>query len=439
MTATAARRLAVGVLRDVESEGALLAERLAQPDVEALDARERGFLHELVLGSLRLRGTLDHALAPLLDRPLERVDPAARLLLRLGAHELLHLRVPDRAAVSQAVELARVHAPRAGGFVNAVLRRLAREGAPAAPDPEREPLAWLTSVGSLPSWLAQRWLAQLGPAAALARARALLQPPSATLRLNPRHADAQARLLAAGVELRPATVPGAFAFSQGDPGPFARAGLCYVQDEGSQLVAHLAAAGGPPLLDACAAPGGKAALLADLLGAGALVVAAEGAQRRLPRLARLLARWGARDVRVVGADGRRPPFRRTFRSLLVDAPCSGLGTLARHPDLRWRVCPEDLARHARRQAELLTALCPLVAPHGRLVYAVCSLEPEEGEDVLRNFLARRPEFSPDERLPAWSARFREGAFVRTRPERDACDGFFAAVLRRDRSRPRRGL
>ncbi len=435
MSASPARRAAAEVLSDVESRGALLAERLAQADVEALETRERAFLHELALGSLRLRGALDYALASLVARPLDELDAPTRLVLRLGTYELLHMRVPARAAVSQAVELAHERAPRARGLVNAVLRRLAREGPRPAPDPAREPLAWLTSAGSLPNWLAERWLNQLGASNALARARALLLPPARTLRLNPRHADAAERLHACGVTLRAATVPGAFTFADGDPGALARAGVCYVQDEGSQLVAHLAAGGGQPLLDACAAPGGKTALAADLLGDGALVVAADAAPRRLSRLARLLQRWGARDVRVLGADGRRPALRGSFQSVLVDAPCSGLGTLARHPDLRWRARAVDLERHARRQGELLAALAPLVAPQGRLVYAVCSLEPEESEDVARAFQAAQPAFAPEERLPDWTAPFREGAVLRVRPERDGTDGFFAAVWRRDGSRP----
>lgn len=430
MTATPARALALAVLADVESGAPLLAERLAQPDVAGLDPRERGLLHELVLGTLRRRGALDHALAPLVERELAGLDAPVLRILRLGAHQLLHLRVPARAAVSQSVELARASAPRASGFVNAVLRRLAREGPPAWPDARRDPLAWLTSAGSLPAWLAARWLERLGPAAAIARAQALAQPAPLALRLNPRRPDVGARLDAAGVSLRPLGVPGSFEATSGDAGALAREGLVYVQDQGSQLVAHLAAAGGAPLLDACAAPGGKTALAADVLGPAALIVAADASPRRLRSLAELLARWGAPEVRMVAADGRRPPFRGAFRTLLVDAPCSGLGTLARHPDLRWRAHPGDPARHAARQRALLGALAPLVSPGGRLVYAVCSLEREEGAEVVDAFLAARPDFCAETALPAWSARFKDGPWLGTRPERDGGDGFFVAVLRR---------
>ena len=160
---TPARLLAFRILAENEQGGALLAERMAARDVEALDRRERAFLHELVLGTLRSRGRLDHALARVCDRPLGEIDGPTRNALRLGAYQVLRLRVPDRAAVSESVDLVRAASPKAGGFVNAVLRRLAREGAPPEPDPVRAPLEWLTTIGSLPPWIAERWLDHVGP------------------------------------------------------------------------------------------------------------------------------------------------------------------------------------------------------------------------------------------------------------------------------------
>jgi 16S rRNA (cytosine967-C5)-methyltransferase len=424
--ATAARRVAYGVLRDVERGGTTLADRLAQADAQDLWPRDRAFVHELVLGTLRLRGAIDFALAPLLQRdPLARLDPAVRTVLRLGAHQVLHLRVPDRAAVSESVDLVRAHAPRAGGLVNAVLRRLAREGPPSPPDPVREALAWLTTAGSLPAWLAERWLRRHGAETAVARARALLDPPPAAFRLNPRVPDALDRVAAAAIDAVPLTVPGAWLARAGSPYELASAGILYMQDQGSQMVGRLAQ-GGRLTLDACAAPGGKSTLLADA-SPRAVVVAAEASPRRVATLAQVVRRWGSPGVHVVAADGLRPPLAAAFDTVLIDAPCSGLGTLARHPDIRWRARPGDLPHHAARQAALLRTLAPLVRPGGALVFATCSTEPEENEGVVAPFLSSHSGFTVA-RGPDWADAFLDGDFYRTRPERDGGDSFFAARL-----------
>lgn len=405
-----------------------MAEALAAPRAEALDDRERDFLHELVLGTLRRRGWVDHCLGRMSSRPLESLSPGVLDALRLSVYQLLFLRVPPHAAVSEGVELARTVEPRSAGFANALLRRLQREGPPAEPDPVTDPLGWLTTAGSLPGWLAQRWCRALGPEKTIARARGLLDPPPTHVRMNPRVPDALAQLEAAGVALRQTEVPGALEATGGRLSPLAARGVVYVQDMASQLVAHLAAAEGL-VLDACAAPGGKALLLADLGGPTVRVVAAEASPRRLATLARLVSRWGAPNVSVLAADARRPPFARAFDAVLLDAPCSGLGTLARHPDIRWRRRPGDLDRHPALQTALLDSLAPLVRPGGRLVYATCSVEPEENEEVVRPFLAAHPAFQADE-LPAWVEPFRDDPFVRLEPARHRGDAFFVARLRR---------
>ncbi len=423
---TTARRLAFRLLNEVDRGGATLADSMAARDVAELDPRERGFLHELVLGTLRHRGAIDHSLRWLMDRKLEGLDRAALTALRLGAHQLLHMRVPARAAVTESVDLARRTAPRAAGFVNAVLRRLAREGAAPAPEPDGDTLGWLTTAGSLPRWLAVRWLARLGPRASVARARACLETPPVVFRINPRRPAPEAVASLAPVAL---TVPGALRATAGQPGPLAESGNIYVQDEGSQLVAHLAARG-PRMLDACAAPGGKATLAADVLGDGGLVAAIEISRRRAATMARLVARWGAPNVRVVSADAARAPFGpEGFDCVLLDAPCSGLGTIARHPDVRWRSRPGEIPRHAERQAALLAAVAALVRPGGRLVYSTCSSEPEENEAVVQAFLATHPAFAHAD-LPSWALGFADGPFGRTLPERDGGDAFFAAPLSR---------
>jgi 16S rRNA (cytosine967-C5)-methyltransferase len=426
--AAPAREVALDVLGRVAARRATLADALAAAAAERLDERDRGFLHELVLGTLRRRGWLDHVLAGLSSRPLDRVSPGVLDALRLGAYQLLFLRVPPHAALSESVDLARGVEARSAGFANAVLRRLQREGPPPEPDPVADPLAWLTSAGSLPAWLAERWCARLGAGPAVARARALLAPPPTHVRLNPRVADAEVQVAAAGVSLRPTAIPGAFEAEGGRLAPLAERGLLYVQDAASQLVARLAAHDGR-VLDACAAPGGKALLMADLGASRCRVIAAESSRRRLATLVRLRARWGAANVVPLAADALRPPFAVAFDAVLLDAPCSGLGTLARNPDVRWRLAPGDVSTHAARQAALLESLAPLVRPGGRLVYATCSVEPEENEGVLGPFLDAHPEFEA-EALPPWAAPFGDGGFLRLDPVRHRGDAFFAARLRR---------
>lgn len=423
-----ARRAALELLLELARGRATLDALLAGPLLAALPRLERDFAHELVLGSLRRRGAIDHALSALCGRPLAQLDAAVLASLRLGAYQLLHLRVPPHASVHEAVQLARAFGrERAAGLVNAVLRRLARDGPPPLPDPQREPLAWLTTAGSLPEWLAQRWLARLGPERACARAGAALAPPPRSFRFNPRHPEAPERLAAAGAAWRPQALPDAFAWLDGDLAEALRLGWVYAQDLGSQLVARLAASGGAPLLDACAAPGGKALLADDLLGGG--VVALERAPRRVRTLRDLARRWGGAGLRVTSGDAARPPFSTPFASVLLDAPCSGLGTLASHPDIRWRARPEELARQVARQRKLLDSLAPLVRPGGLLVYSVCSLEPEEGPDVLRDWLTQNPAFAPAA-PPEWAASFADGRWLATRPEDGRGEGFFAALLRR---------
>jgi 16S rRNA (cytosine967-C5)-methyltransferase len=410
------------------ARGRPLAEALDRTATRLGDARDRALLHELVLGTLRRRGWLDHVISRLSSRPLETLSQTTADCLRLGAYQLLFLRVPAHAAVSESVDLAREAEPRVAGFVNAILRRLQREGPPAEPDAATDPLGWMRTAGSLPGWLAERWHARLGPALALARARAALVAPPTFVRLNPRMADARERLAAAGLDLEAAQVPGAWRASGRPIAPLAESGVVYVQDAGSQLVARLAAGDGL-LLDACAAPGGKALLLADLAKGDTRVVAAEASRERLAVMQKLARRWGATRLQLLGADALRPPFRREFDAVLLDAPCSGLGTLARNPDIRWRLVPADLARQRDRQRALLASLARLVRAGGQLVYSTCSLEPEETHQVVDAFLAENPRFVLDE-LPDWARPFARHGRVELDPAQRAGDGFFAVRLRR---------
>jgi 16S rRNA (cytosine967-C5)-methyltransferase len=425
--ASAARAAALEALRRV-ARGGTLQDALERVLARLRDERDRALVHELVLGTLRRRGWLDHAMALLCDRPLAKLEPAILDVLRLGAYQLLYLRVAAHAAVSESVELARAEAPRAAGFVNAVLRRLQRDGPPSEPDAAADPIGWLTTSGSLPRWLAERWLAQLGPERAVARARTALEPPPTFVRLNPRVSDAAERLATSGLTLHPTQIPDCYRLEGGSPGRLAEEGVVYVQDAGSQLVGRLAEVRGL-WLDACAAPGGKSLSMADAAVENGRVVSAEASRRRLAVLVRLAARWGASRLWPVAADALRPPFGGAFDGILLDAPCSGLGTLARNPDIRWRLGPADIARHAERQRAMLDSLASLVRPGGQLVYATCSLEPEETREVVRDFLAQNADFAQGE-LPAWTAPFAIQGHIELDPSERKGDGFFAVLLRR---------
>jgi 16S rRNA (cytosine967-C5)-methyltransferase len=436
-----AREIAFGVLRRVEEGGAYASRALdaALDTAGALEPREAGLATELVYGTLRRALSLDAALAPHLSRPIDRVDPAARVALRMGAYELLHLGTAPHAAVSEAVALAKgVDHGRAAGFVNAVLRALTRAGPPSLPPLGADPAGHVAAAEALPRWLAEEWVAWLGPAEALALAAAMNQPAPLCVR-SPRREELVARARAAGLGAEPTPrSPQGVLLRGASVAALARAAGAVpfqVQDEAAQLVSLLAAghlAGRRArVLDACAAPGGKAFHLAELLGPGSEVVAVELHPRKADELRREAERRGL-AVRVVCADASRPvPGLEpgSFDAVLADAPCAGLGTLRRHPELKLRRKPEDVTRMAALQLAIARAMAPYAKPGAPVTYAVCSLSRAEGPEVTRALLAdglRRvppPPGFPADVLDA------EGDLL-TLPHRHGCDGFYAARLER---------
>jgi 16S rRNA (cytosine967-C5)-methyltransferase len=446
---TQARLVAARVLERVERAHAFadLALQAALARTQ-LGARDRAFATELVYGTLRWRGRLDHLLGQLLDRPFASLDPDVRTLLRLGAYQVLFCdSVPAAAAVDQTVRSARaLGAERAAGFLNAVLRRLAQRGASLAlPALAADPLAHLEHALGLPRWIASLWLAALGPTEAAALAEASNAVPPLTVRANCRRTSRDALL----AELR-ARFPEARAcrFAPegivlghgGQPGadPAFVAGLFTVQDEASQLVTLLLdPQPGERVLDACAAPGTKTTAIAERVGPDGLVVALDRSERRLALVGRATRRLGldnvtalARDATLALADLPGAPFDRA----LVDAPCSGLGTLRRNPDARWRVAPEDPARLAVTQAALLAAAAAVLRPGGTLVYSTCTVLHEENEAVIADFLSREPGFrrAAAGELPAALAPLLDAeGTLRTWPHRHGTDAFFAVRLVRE--------
>ncbi len=430
------RAHALAVLAGIEA-GAWSDRLLAARERRLEAPADRARLHALVYATLRWQGAIDVRLDPLVRSGLGTLDPRVRAALRVAAAEFLVLGHPAPVAVDAAVHAVRLAgAERAAGLVNAVLRRLAAEG--GALDP----------AATMPAWLTARWSARFGEAAARALVEAANRParPFAVARAvlgrtggaAPRE-DLAREFAAEGVETEPATRhPEGLVVTRGAPqstAAFAE-GRCVLLDEAAALVALLATSSDArPIADLAAAPGGKAALLAQrALGA---LVALEPVPSRARRLAETLAlRAPAGRTIVLRADAEAPPLAAAaFGCVLLDAPCSGTGTLRRRPDKRQRLAPGDIADCAVRQARMLDAAAPLVAPGGALVYAVCSLEPEEGEDQLRAFLARHPEFAPDDpadHLGAAAAGLVSGdpPALATRPDRDGLDGFFAARLSR---------
>lgn len=389
-----------------------------------LDDRDRRFVHEVTAGVLRRRGDLDLALAPLAEHGWESVAPPIRTLLRLGAYQLVELdKVPAHAAVGTTTELARwaVGEP-AARFVNAVLRRLAREGAPAASAPG--------SRRSHPAWLTLRWDARFGLEAT---DRLLLwndSPPALVLQPARRDAAAiAAGLDAAGIAHEPAPWEAGIVVDASRPRdlPGFATGDFIVQDPAQALVCRFAAV--PPgalVYDACAAPGGKAIALGRHAGS---VLAADRSLRRVRRLRENLARAGSGREHPVVADAGAPPCR-AADAVLLDAPCLGTGTFARHPDARWRVRPAALATLVAEQAALLEAVAPVVRPGGLLIYATCSLEPEENREQMERFLARHAEFRR-EPPPGFPAELLDAdGDLELLPQRHGTDGAYAARLRR---------
>ena len=440
-----ARRIALDVLGRVEATDAyanvLLDDRLLR---SGLPPADRALATELVYGVLRWRGALDWRLAPLLDRPVAALDPTVRLLLRLGAYQLTFLtRIPDFAAVDETVSLAHaVGAGRASGYVNAVLRRVAREPTRPEPDAAEDPLAYWTGPGSHPAWLVERWLRRLGreEAAALMTANNRVPPLVVVVNRLRASADDVERVLRGAVpEVVPGrSIPGTFACrGAGSPRdlPGFRQGAFLPMDEAAALpVLALDLAPGEHALDACAGGGGKTALMAASVGPTGQVLALDRSPRAIRRLTEATARLGLASVRATLYDACHAgdAWAGQFSRVLLDAPCSGLGTLRRRPEIKWRRRPEDVPRAAALQSALLAGVAEALSPGGLLVYSTCSLEPEETDQVIDEFLARHTAFTlqaPGPDLQGFADPVRPG-ILRAWPHRHDTDGFFVARLRR---------
>ncbi len=436
------RAAAFDILLRVERQSAYASELLHSERYKKLSLPDHALCTELVMGVLRWRSVLDTAIEEVASQPLAKLDLEVLLTLRLGAYQLGWLeRVPARAAIYESVELVKKARKRsAAAFVNAILRKLAREATKLRP-----PALSGSSVSSLaaayahPEWLVKRWVAEYAAEQATRICAYDQQVPLTAIRL--RQAGAEEELRQAGVEV----AAGAFLANArrvliGEITHTAafREGRSAIQDEASQLVATVVGRG-QRLLDCCAAPGGKTAILADR-NPGSQIIAAELHPQRARLLRRLLR---GENVQVICADAEHLPLSGEFDRVLADVPCSGTGTLARNPEIKWRLQPQDLADLHARQLAIAKAAVKRLAPGGRLVYSTCSLEREENQAVVEEVLREAPgvlllDFRGElkrmqERgeLVWWDLdSITDGPFLRTLPGVHPCDGFFAALFER---------
>ncbi|HTW22814.1 MAG TPA: 16S rRNA (cytosine(967)-C(5))-methyltransferase RsmB [Candidatus Baltobacteraceae bacterium] len=455
MAISPARKIAYDVLRRVESEDAYASDLLHAELGASVKPADAGLATELTLGVLRQRTLLDFLLERQLKKPVARLDLPVAIALRLGAYQLRFLeRVPARAAVNESVELVKkARKSSASSLVNAVLRRIAEQAkSPAESFLPREmaQAERLAILYSHPGWMVERWLARMGEE----RTSALLRANNAAPRLSCALSDPSERpqtfaaLEQAGLRLEPGVLlREAFAVSGGSVSraPEFVAGKISIQDEASQAIPLLLGVRpGDRALDLCAAPGGKTMPLARAAGSAGIVVACDLHAHRLRAMEAQFLRRGLANIRVVQTDASVPlPFAARFDRVLLDAPCSGTGTLARHPEIRWRLRLEQLAEFHALQARMLRNALAQLAPGGTLVYSTCSIEPEENEEVIaevsRDAAASVARVSPDEMREAIAPHLApgidantlidgEGQF-HTLPGQQQTDGFFAAALR----------
>jgi 16S rRNA (cytosine967-C5)-methyltransferase len=440
--ASPARRCAFRVLRRVSSEGAFADRAFHGEAARAeLSARDRAFAQRLAYGTIQRRATLDHLAAALATRAPETIDPSLLDVLRLGLYQLLYMEaVPDHAAVSESVELAREAAERGTSLANAVLRRATREGRALLAELSDATPEGAAVLHSHPEWIARSWWELLGREETIALLERDNAPAESAVRANTLRIDPAAvrELLAAlGVDSRAAPWPaealvletpfdvlGSDAFAQG---------LLTPQSRGSMLVGQvLAPRPGERVLDLCAAPGAKTTHLAALMERRGTLVAVERHPGRVTALRRNCERMGVPWVDVREADASVDPAGDEYDRVLLDAPCSDLGTLQSRPDARWRKSEEQVGELAAEQRRLLDAAAERVRPGGTLVYSTCTISPPENEMQIRRLLKGRLDFDADDLSSEHPqlAHPRDRRFLQLLPHRDWTDGFFIARLRR---------
>lgn len=440
--AAPAREAALDILCRIEENDAF-ADLAMEAHLEeaSLTPRDRALTTELVYGTLRWRRALDRELEARSTRPIAELDGWVRNLLRLSVYQLRHLdRVPAWAAVDDAVRIAQRRGHKGiGSYVNGVLRNVARNSPATLPDPE-DPVEALATRSSFPSWVIRRWVDRYGMKESEDLASAMNERPPMTVRVNTlkitRDALAARLMSQEKVSARPtAYAPDGLVLEDSPPLLLLRAfhdGLLTAQDEASILIGHLVnPKPGEIIADVSAAPGTKTTHLAQLMEGKGRLIAMDPHPNRLKLVAEACHRLGVEIVECHAgrAEALAPSFGPICQRVLVDAPCSNLGVIRRHPDVKWRRRESDLETLPNTQHAILSAAATLVRPNGLLVYATCSLEPEENDSVVTRFLSERPDFHLDPPT-RFFVPFESSGFLRLSPHRCGTDGFTAARFRR---------
>jgi 16S rRNA (cytosine967-C5)-methyltransferase len=441
------RAAAAKVLGEVLERGQSLKGTLQKEQSRLQKEEDRAFLKEVVSGVVRQLPLLDWALDEVIERGLEATQPELLQILRVGAYQILFLdRVPAYAAVDECVEAAKGLNPGAGGFANGILRSLAENPQAVHEVPYRlDGVEALALRSGMPEWLVRRYERRFGLEETQAMVRALQGPASTSIVFASPSAAAKAlpQLRREGIEAKPdPALPLTYHVLEGNPAKTAafEDGLFYIMDPASQApLALLHLVGDERVLDLCAAPGGKTALLSARLRKGGWVLATDVSRHRLAKVRENVGRLRLRNVRMALVDGIRGlPFGASWPLVLLDAPCTSLGTLRKNPEIRWQITPAAPAEMAAKQLSLLKEAARVTGPGGLLVYSVCSIEEEETAGVMAAFLEARPEFSLENLDVAapWRGLLTPagpGAFYLL-PHRHGFGGFFVAALRKSAGR-----
>jgi len=440
-----AREIAYQITRRVHSKGGYLGLLIRYGAGKGgLSARDRSLVAELCYGTQRHRNKIDHLIASFSKRDMDDMDPEVLDILRLGFYQLSEMGTPPHAAVNETVELAKRHLGKGAGFVNAVMRR-AVDAWDEVEWPSRNDLPrYLEIVHSHPRWLVEYLIKHLGEEEAEAFCLADNQVPTLSLRVNLERVEPSALL--EEIESNGWAGRGSQHLHEALVGvgmpydalmKWLQKGLCVVQDESSMVVSHVVhPQEGETVVDACAAPGGKTTHLAQLGGGACRVIAVDRNKRRLKALRKVVERLGVRGVEILEGDATvlREVVGGESDAVLLDAPCSGLGTLQRNPELKWRRFPGDIANLSAVQAKLIRGCAGAVKPGGALVYSVCTFTRGETLQVVRDFLRENSDFHCEDLAPyipqSLSSAVMPEDCLQLMPHRHGMEGMFVARLRR---------